>query len=53
LERGFAILYDPDGRHVRSINQVSPGDRLQAQLSDGSLSAQVEETRPSPKKDMI
>jgi exodeoxyribonuclease VII large subunit len=53
LERGFAILYDPDGRHVRSISQVSPGDRLQAQLSDGSLSAQVEETRPSPKKDMI
>jgi exodeoxyribonuclease VII large subunit len=52
LERGFAILYDRDGEHIRSVNQVSPGDRLQAQLNDGTLSAQVEEIRPSPKKEL-
>ena len=53
MERGFAILYDREGRHIRSINQVSPGDRLQAELNDGSLSAQVDEVRPHPKKDIL
>ena len=52
MERGYAILYDQTGHHIRSISQVSPGDRLLAHLTDGSLSAKVEETCPNPNKDI-
>ena len=50
LERGFAILHDPDGRPIRSVRQVIPGDKLLAQLSDGSLSATVNEILPPSEK---
>jgi exodeoxyribonuclease VII large subunit len=51
LERGFAILTDPAGVPLRSVRQVQPGERLQARLADGSLSATVDETFPSPPKE--
>jgi exodeoxyribonuclease VII large subunit len=43
LERGYAILLEPDGgRVVRSVAQVRPGQRLQGRLADGSLSLKVD-----------
>jgi exodeoxyribonuclease VII large subunit len=53
LERGFAVLYDHDGKHIRSVGQVHTGERIQAQLSDGSLGAQVDEIRPQNTKDSL
>ncbi|MFL6593772.1 MAG: exodeoxyribonuclease VII large subunit [Luteimonas sp.] len=44
VARGYAILQQPDGRVVRSVLDASPGDRLDARLSDGSLSVQVQPT---------
>jgi exodeoxyribonuclease VII large subunit len=50
MARGFAILYDPSGHHLRSIRQVQKGEHVQAQLHDGSFTAQVDEIlSPSPK----
>ena len=37
LERGFALLRDPQGKVVRSIQAVRPGDTVSVQLVDGSL----------------
>jgi exodeoxyribonuclease VII large subunit len=42
VARGYAILQQPDGRVVRSVLDASPGDRLDARLSDGSLSVRVQ-----------
>jgi len=42
VARGYAILQQPDGRVVRSVLDASPGDRLDARLSDGNLSVQVQ-----------
>jgi exodeoxyribonuclease VII large subunit len=37
LERGFALLRDPQGKVVRTIQAVRPGDTVSVQLVDGSL----------------
>jgi exodeoxyribonuclease VII large subunit len=41
LERGYSILLDPNGVAVRSVDQVTAGDDLQAQLTDGQLMVKV------------
>lgn len=41
LERGYSILLDPSGAAVRSVHQVSAGDDLDAQLTDGQLRVKV------------
>jgi exodeoxyribonuclease VII large subunit len=41
LERGFAVLTDREGRTVRNVGQVQPGDRLGAQVSDGRFEVEV------------
>jgi exodeoxyribonuclease VII large subunit len=47
LERGYAILLEPDGgRVVRSVGQVRPGQRLQGRLVDGSLLLRVDMEAP-------
>lgn len=46
LSRGFAILYDHLGQHIRSITQVSPGDKLRAELIDGSFTATADKILP-------
>jgi len=43
LERGFALLRDPKGRVVRSIQAVRPGDTVSAQLMDGSLDLRIQQ----------
>jgi exodeoxyribonuclease VII large subunit len=46
LERGYSILLDPSGAAVRSVDQVSAGDDLQAQLMDGQLTVRVLQLKP-------
>jgi exonuclease VII large subunit len=46
IARGYAVLTDREsGTVVNSVQGISTGDRLQAQLSDGSLDCIVEKTR--------
>ena len=44
LERGYAIVHDPDGRVVKSAAQVSPGTNVQVRLATGRLNAAVTDT---------
>ena len=44
LQRGFAIVTRPEGNLVRSTAQVSAGDDLQVQVSDGSFGVRVRHT---------
>jgi exodeoxyribonuclease VII large subunit len=42
LRRGYAIVERTDGVLVQSTSQVSPGDPLNVQVSDGSFAVRVE-----------
>ena len=42
VARGYAILRHDDGRIVRSVFDTTPGDVLEARLSDGQLRVRVE-----------
>ena len=42
VARGYAILQHDDGRIVRSVLDATPGDRLDARLTDGQLRVRVE-----------
>jgi len=42
IARGYALLEQRDGRAVRSIHQVTPGERICARLADGRLQVVVE-----------
>lgn len=46
LERGFALLRDPKGRVVRSLQAVRPGDTVTVQLMDGSLDLLIQRLHP-------
>ncbi|MFQ5435073.1 MAG: exodeoxyribonuclease VII large subunit [Anaerolineae bacterium] len=41
LSRGYAIVRDGDGRIIRTIQQVQPGDDLDVQVSDGAFGVNV------------
>jgi exodeoxyribonuclease VII large subunit len=41
LGRGYALVSLADGRTVRSVSQVKPGDDVSVQVSDGQFGAQV------------
>jgi len=41
LSRGYAIVRNGDGRIVRSVTQVKPGDELDVQVSDGAFGVDV------------
>lgn len=41
LERGYAIVTQPDGRLVLSVAQVKAGDPLSVQVSDGKFDVRV------------
>ncbi len=41
FERGFSITLDGEGRLVRSVDQVAPGDELRTKLRDGELRSEV------------
>ena len=46
LQRGFALVRRPDGRLLRSVQQVRAGDRLQLELADGRIDAVAEGSGP-------
>lgn len=41
LTRGYAMAQDEEGQVIRSVTQVSAGDRIIVRLSDGSVDATV------------
>ena len=43
LERGYALVYGPDGRLLRASSDVRQGELITARLADGSLRAEVVE----------
>lgn len=47
LERGFTLLRGPQGRLIRSVQELAVGQRIAIELSDGSLRARVEELEPA------
>ncbi|PJJ98243.1 exodeoxyribonuclease VII large subunit [Lysobacteraceae bacterium NML75-0749] len=46
LGRGYSILHSADGRVLRSVHAVQPGDALNARLADGTLQLQVTARTP-------
>lgn len=48
LERGYAVVSDSQGRLVRSVDQVRPGQQVKVRLSDGHLTAEVQHTEKQP-----
>ncbi len=41
LDRGFSLVRDPQGRLLRSLHQVQPGESISVELRDGRLQARV------------
>jgi exodeoxyribonuclease VII large subunit len=48
LMRGYAIVVDTAGHAISSVKAVDVGDELTAYLSDGQLTAAVQDVRPGP-----
>ncbi len=48
LERGFARLLDGDGKTIKSVSQVVPGDSIGVRLSDGQVRATIDDVSPDP-----
>ncbi len=46
LSRGYAVVTGADGRSVRSVNQVEPGDALDVRVSDGEFGVEVSGGKP-------
>ena len=47
LDRGYALVQNSDGLVVRSVAQLTSGDRVTTRLSDGSFASRVEDaTKP-------
>ncbi|MGE4506262.1 MAG: exodeoxyribonuclease VII large subunit [Desulfovibrionaceae bacterium] len=46
LARGYALVRRADGRFLRSVAEVGPGDALRVQVRDGAVAARVEGVEP-------
>jgi exodeoxyribonuclease VII large subunit len=44
LERGYALIFDEQGKLVTRAGQLSPGDEVRARVARGEFKARVEET---------
>ena len=44
LERGYALVFDADGKLVKDVRQVRAGDAIEARLARGRVRARVEGT---------
>lgn len=42
LQRGFALIRDGEGNAVRAVNRLSPGTRIDIEMVDGHVTAEVE-----------
>ena len=45
LTRGYAMTQTPDGQVVRSVSQTPVGSKLMISLSDGKISATVDDVK--------
>ena len=45
LERGYSLIFDPQGALVKDASQLSPGDSIHARLARGEVDARVETVR--------
>ena len=43
LQRGYAVISQPDGKIVRSVDDVQVNDQLNVRVSDGEFTTQVTE----------
>lgn len=50
LARGFALVTDAEGNLVRSASDVKPGDALNIDVAQGSISASVAGAPPIPRR---
>ncbi len=41
LNQGFSYVSDEDGKNIRKISQVNPGDKIRIQVTDGRIFATV------------
>jgi exodeoxyribonuclease VII large subunit len=48
LARGYALVFDDEGRLVKQAGQLKPGSRVRAQLSRGEFSAKVDHVKDEP-----
>ena len=46
LSLGYVLVTGPDNKLLKSVKKISPGDRIGVRLSDGTLTASVDEVRP-------
>jgi exodeoxyribonuclease VII large subunit len=51
MERGYSLAYSEDNRLIKSVSQVKTSDRVQIQLTDGSLYCKVEKIKESENSD--
>lgn len=47
LSRGFSYFQNPQGNTVKSVSQVSVGEKLSAHFSDGSMDVEVNRINPN------
>ena len=46
LERGFTLLRGAKGGLIRSVHELTPGERISVELQDGTLEARIERLQP-------
>ncbi len=51
LQRGFALLQDEEGRVVRSVRDLQPGQDVRARLADGGAAMRVTALAPDARRD--
>ena len=51
LDRGFSLTQDAHGHLVTRADQVRRGDAITVRLREGTLAAEVAETKPSTKRE--
>jgi exodeoxyribonuclease VII large subunit len=51
LARGYALIFDGEGRLLRQTSQLSPGSQVRAQLARGEFTARVDQIRHGPDDD--
>ena len=47
LESGYGCILTEDGRRIRSVSQVAPGEVVQICLADGRMTARIQEVKES------
>ena len=50
LQRGYALVFDADGKVLRAASDAAPGDTVTARLASGSITASVLSTEPGKAK---